>query len=45
MSDTGSYPDLVFGVLELLGISYRPALADLPDQKAGGSRPTPTTAR
>ena len=33
MSDTGSYSDLVFGLLELLGISYRPALADLPDQK------------
>lgn len=32
-SDTGSYGDLVFGLLELLGISYRPALADLPDQK------------
>ncbi len=29
----GSYSDLVFGLLELLGISYRPALADLPDQK------------
>ncbi len=33
VSDTGSYSDLVFGLLELLGISYRPALADLPDQK------------
>jgi hypothetical protein len=32
-SDTGSYSDLVFEILELLGISYRPALADLPDQK------------
>ncbi len=31
VSDTGSYSDLVFGLLELLGISYRPALADLPD--------------
>jgi TnpA family transposase len=30
---TGSYSDVVFGLLELLGISYRPALADLPDQK------------
>jgi TnpA family transposase len=28
-----SYSDVVFGLLELLGISYRPALADLPDQK------------
>lgn len=25
--------DVTFGLLELLGISYRPALADLPDQK------------
>jgi len=33
VSDEGSYSDLVFGLLELLGISYRPALADLPDQK------------
>ncbi|MFC6580916.1 Tn3 family transposase [Planomonospora parontospora] len=33
VSDTGSYSDLVFGLPELLGISYRPALADLPDQK------------
>nr|WP_157594879.1 Tn3 family transposase [Streptosporangium amethystogenes] len=33
VSDTGSYSDLVFGLLELLGISYRPALADLPDQE------------
>ena len=33
VSDAGSYSDVVFGLLELLGISYRPALADLPDQK------------
>ncbi|MEV4247714.1 Tn3 family transposase [Streptosporangium canum] len=33
VSDTGSYSDLTFGLLELLGISYRPALADLPGQK------------
>jgi hypothetical protein len=33
VSDTGSYSDVVFGLLELLGISYRPALEDLPDQK------------
>jgi len=31
VTDTGSYnSDVVFGLLELLGISYRPALADLP---------------
>src|SRR5664280_2337810 len=41
VSDTGSYSDLVFGLLELLGISYRPALADLPDQK--GWRISPDT--
>jgi TnpA family transposase len=33
VTDTGSYSDVTFGLLELLGISYRPALADLPDQK------------
>ncbi|WP_327537530.1 transposase [Nonomuraea solani] len=33
VSDTGSCSDLTFGLLELLNISYRPALADLPDQK------------
>ena len=33
VTDTGSYSDVVFGLLKLLGISYRPALADLPDQK------------
>jgi TnpA family transposase len=33
VTDTGSYSDVVFGLLELLGISYRPALADLADQK------------
>ena len=39
VSDTGSYSDLVFGLLHLLGISYRPALADLPDQKVWRIRP------
>jgi TnpA family transposase len=33
VTDAGAYSDVVFGLLELLGISYRPALADLPDQK------------
>jgi hypothetical protein len=33
ISDTGSYTDMVFGLLRLLGVSYRPELADLPDQK------------
>jgi TnpA family transposase/tellurite resistance protein len=39
VSDTGAYSDLVFGLLELLGISYRPALADLPDQKGWRIKP------
>ncbi len=33
VTDTGSYSDLVFGLTHLLGKEYRPALADLPDQK------------
>jgi TnpA family transposase len=33
ITDTGSYSDLVFGISQLMGIEYRPALADLPDQK------------
>ncbi len=39
VSDAGSYSDLVFGLLELLGISYRPALADLTDQKGWRIKP------
>ncbi len=33
ISDTGSYSDMVFGLLHLLGFDYRPQLADLPDAK------------
>jgi TnpA family transposase len=33
VADTGSYSDLVFGLASLLGIQYRPELADLPDQR------------
>ncbi len=33
ITDTGSYSDIVFGLLQLLGFHYRPQLADLPDQK------------
>jgi TnpA family transposase len=33
VTDTGSYSDLVFGLAHFLGKEYRPALADLPDQK------------
>ncbi|MGH3193048.1 MAG: Tn3 family transposase [Streptosporangiaceae bacterium] len=31
ITDTGSYSDLVFGIAQLLGVDYRPALAGLPD--------------
>lgn len=33
ISDTGSYSDVIFGLLRLLGFDYRPQLADLPDAK------------
>lgn len=33
VTDTGSYSDLVFGLVHLLGMQYRPQLADLPDQQ------------
>jgi len=33
VTDTGSYSDIVFGLLRLLGFDYRPQLADLPDAK------------
>ncbi|MBW8482611.1 Tn3 family transposase [Actinomadura parmotrematis] len=33
VTDTGSYSDIVFGLVHLLGMQYRPALADIPDQK------------
>ncbi|MEP6856062.1 MAG: Tn3 family transposase [Pedococcus sp.] len=32
-SDTGSYSDMVCGLMRLLGFDYRPQLADLPDAK------------
>jgi TnpA family transposase len=34
VADTGSYSDLVFGLCHLLGREYRPALADMPDQRS-----------
>jgi len=40
ISDTGSYSDMVFGLLRLLGVAYRPELADLPDQKLWRADPT-----
>ena len=33
VTDTASYSDLVFGLLQLLGFQYRPSLADIPDQR------------
>ncbi|MEU1981411.1 Tn3 family transposase [Nocardia sp. NPDC019395] len=33
ITDTGSYRDIVFGLLQLLGRQYRPQLANLPDQR------------
>jgi len=33
VTDTGSYSDIVYGVLTLLDFDYRPQLADLPDAK------------
>ena len=33
VTDTGSYSDIVFGLLQLLGFDYRPQFADLPDAK------------
>ena len=40
ISDTGSYSDMVFGLLRLLGFDYRPQLADLPDTKLWRINPT-----
>jgi TnpA family transposase len=45
VSDTDSYSDLVFGLVSLLGGEYRPALADVPDQKGWRSARPPTTGR
>ncbi|MET3709235.1 Tn3 family transposase [Arthrobacter sp. UYEF6] len=33
ITDQGSYSDIVFGLVTLLGYDYRPVLADLPDAK------------
>lgn len=33
ITDTGSFSDIVFGLLHLLGRQYRPQLANLPDQR------------
>jgi Tn3 transposase DDE domain len=39
ITDTGSYSGLVFGLAQLLGVDYRPALADLADQKGWRTGP------
>jgi TnpA family transposase len=33
VSAAGSYSDIVFGLITLLGFDYRPQLADLPDAR------------
>ncbi|TGD89058.1 Tn3 family transposase [Mycobacterium sp. TJFP1] len=33
VTDTGSYSDIVFGLMHLIGKRYRPQLANLPDQR------------
>lgn len=45
ITDTGSYSDVVFGLLTLLGFDYRPQLADLPDAKLCASTRPPTMDR
>ena len=39
VTDTGSYSDLVFGIAQLVGVDYRPALAGMPDQKGWRADP------
>jgi TnpA family transposase len=36
ITDTGSYSDIVFALIHLLGRKFRPALADLPIRNCGG---------
>jgi len=42
ITDTGSYSDVVFGLVTLLGFDYRPQLADLPDAKLWRINPSAT---
>ncbi len=44
ITDEGSYSDLVFGLVHLLGRKYRPALADIPDHKLWRIKPRPGVA-
>jgi TnpA family transposase len=39
ITDAGSYSDIIFGLLQLLGFDYRPQLADLPDAKLWRTAP------
>ncbi|WUI86957.1 transposase [Nocardia puris] len=43
ITDSGSYSDIVFGLLHLLDYKYRPQLKNLPDQRCGASTRPPTT--
>lgn len=40
ITDTGSYSDIVFGLVHLTGRQYRPQLANLPDQRLWRFDPT-----
>jgi TnpA family transposase len=43
ITDTGSYSDLVFGLITLLACSTGPRSPTSPIRRAGGSAVTPTT--
>lgn len=43
ITDTGSYSDIVFGLVHLIGKKYRPQLANLPDQRLWRFDRAPTT--
>lgn len=40
ITDAGSYSDVVFGLTALLGLGYRPVIADLPDTKLWRTDPS-----
>ena len=45
ITDTGSYSDIAFALITLLGFDYRPQLADLPTRSCGASSSARTTGR
>ncbi|MEU0504713.1 Tn3 family transposase [Nocardia sp. NPDC005998] len=45
ITDTGSYSDIKFGLLHLIGKKYRPQLANCPISGCGASTRARTTAR